>query len=149
MNDDNQDDDFQPLSDPSGSPSSSSSSSSSSSEDDPDSSDDEFVPMQDHPIQEDANDPLYDGAPLTRIQSYLMIHQHLNQFQTSRVEKEFLLKLIKAHCPAVNQCFSSLAEYENFLSNGGSHIDLCHRGGSRFCFEEQQVDERRPTRSRQ
>jgi len=66
--------------------------------------------MQDHPIPEDADAPLYDGAPLTRVQSYLMIHQHLNQFQTSSVEKESLLKLIQAYCPAVNQCFSSLAE---------------------------------------
>jgi len=136
---DEEDDDYHP-SEPSSSSSpyssstcsSSEESGSSSSSDDVDSSDDEFVAMQDHPIPADANDPLYEGAPLTQMQSFLMIHQHLNQFHPSRVEKESLLKLIKAHCPGENRCFDSLAQYENFLGNGAQYSSIHEYCGG--CF---------------
>ena len=88
------------------------------------SSDDDFIPMQDHPIPGDANDLLYEGAPLTKLQSYLMTHQHMNQFHPSRVEKESLLRLIAAHCPVGNNCFTSLGQYENFLNNGQSYSSI-------------------------
>ena len=84
----------------------------------------DFQPMQDHPMPENAHENLYEGAPLTRIQSYLMIHQHLNQFHPSRVEKESLLRLINAHCPAQNSCFQGIGEYENFLNNGEGYSSI-------------------------
>ena len=75
-------------------------------------------------MPDDANEPLYEDAPLTKMQSFLMVHQHFNQFHPSRVEKESLLKLIKAHCPDENSCFDSLGEYENFLNNGEKYSSI-------------------------
>jgi len=117
---------------PSSSSSSSSSSPSSSSSDD-----DDFVPMQDHPIPEDGIDPLYDGAPLSKLQSFLMIHQHMNQFHPSRVEKESLLRLISAHCPQENHCFQSLSSFENFLNNGENYSTIHEYCGKCFHLYEQ------------
>ena len=52
--------------------------------------------------------PLYDGASLTRGNSYLLIHKFCLKHKLSGIATGDLLKLIEAHCPQPNLCCPSL-----------------------------------------
>jgi len=64
-----------------------------------DEEDDPILALQDHPLPENANELLYDGAPLTILQHYLVVQHFSQRFNISRECKSALLSLIRQHCP--------------------------------------------------
>ena len=51
--------------------------------------------------------PLYDGAPLTKQASILLIQKFSFRHRLSQAASKDLLQLVKAHCPRPNVCCSS------------------------------------------
>jgi len=88
--------------------------------------------MQNQPLPDNSNQPLYANAILTIIQSFLLLMHHFIRFNCSREEKTSILKLIRLHIPQPNLAFPSLHRFESYLGDPEQacttweFCDYCH-----------------------
>jgi hypothetical protein len=108
--------------------SSPSESSNSSSSDDND--DEHFMhieAMQDVAMPEDHDDALYEGAPLSRVQSFIINRLVFDRLKMTRQAKDTVLKLVNLHCRQEdNTAFTTLHTFESYLGPGEDRYSTIH-----------------------
>jgi len=78
------------------------------------------VALQDLPLPENHAELIYEGADMSRLQSFLAIRLLFDRHRPSREMQLAVLNLVALHAPPENRCFSTLHEFEHFLGAGES-----------------------------
>ena len=89
-------------------------------------------PMQDVQLPEDHDDSLYAGAPLSKLQSFLMNRLVFDRLKLTNQGQDTALKLINLHCrPQENKAFKTLHTFETYLGPGQDQYSSIHE----YCSE--------------
>lgn len=68
-------------------------------------------------LDQSANEPLYEGAPITVVESVISILTLMLTFRITGVLLVKILEIIELHCKKPNKCFKTLYKFKSFFKN--------------------------------